>query len=299
MKMFRSHVRHLSFKTVAAGNEVIGLLGVKEDRNGSFALGPAKAPKIIRDFFFSPANNTYSELGVDVAPFVLNFGDVRPNSSNHECVHDSIQPIISDIFKRKLIPLTLGGDHSISFPVLKAIRELVNKPVTIVHFDAHPDVYPLFDNNPSSHASPFARICEETELCEKLISIGIRTATKEQQEQIEKYDIAVVEARNFPAKGSDIASYLSTFISEDTPVYISFDMDAIDPGLAPGVSHREPGGLSTRQAIDALHAIPGRIIGADVVEYNPEKDIDHITASVAAKIMKEIASKIILQSMSK
>ena len=78
------------------------------------------------------------------------------------------------------------------------------------------------------------------------------------------------------------------------PVYITFDMDVLDPAFAPGVSHREPGGLSVREAIAHLHAIEGEIVGADVVEYNPVQDIAGVTATVAAKILKEILGKMIL-----
>jgi arginase family enzyme len=78
------------------------------------------------------------------------------------------------------------------------------------------------------------------------------------------------------------------------PVYISFDMDALDPAFAPGVSHREPGGMSVREAIAHLHAIQGEIVGADVVEYNPVQDLDGITATVAAKLVKEILGKMIV-----
>ena len=78
------------------------------------------------------------------------------------------------------------------------------------------------------------------------------------------------------------------------PVYISFDMDALDPAFAPGVSHREPGGMSVREAIAHLHAIQGEIVGADIVEYNPVQDLDGITATVAAKLVKEILGKMIV-----
>ena len=80
----------------------------------------------------------------------------------------------------------------------------------------------------------------------------------------------------------------------DGPIYISFDMDALDPAFAPGISHREPGGMSVREAIAHLHAITGKIVGADIVEYNPAQDNTQITATVAAKLLKEILGKMIL-----
>lgn len=152
-----------------------------------------------------------------------------------------------------------GGDHSITFAAFKSVQEHINKPIVLVHFDAHPDIYESFEDQPSSHASQFARILEmDDEVCRKLISIGIRTLNSIQMPQIKKYDVKLIEAKAFPAKGSDIKEILKEFIpSDDIPVYISFDMDVIEPCFAPGVSHREPGGLSVRQAIDAIHCIPG------------------------------------------
>ncbi|GAX77893.1 hypothetical protein CEUSTIGMA_g5335.t1 [Chlamydomonas eustigma] len=248
--------------------------------------------------FHSEANNTCGELGFDLAENILDFGDVTPKIPDKEGMLEAVQPIIKKMMsEQRLRSLSLGGDHSITYPLCKAVREQIGRPFTIVHFDAHPDIYPLFDNNLSSHASPFARICEEPDLCTKLISIGIRTATQEQRQQIQKYGVEVIEARHFPAHGSDVGRRLRELIQDDSLVYISFDMDALDPSAAPGVSHQEPGGLSTRQAIDAIHAIPGIIIGADLVELNPDLDCQLMTSRVASKIMKEIASVIVRSNM--
>ena len=250
-------------------NASIGLIGIQEDRNSSFQQGAAEAPDLIRCAFHSHANNTTSELGLDLFPcaatsVVLDYGNYVFASPSSNDIYDKVQPVIDDIINHNLVPISLGGDHSISFPITKAIRRAIGQPFVIVHFDAHPDIYPDFEGNPSSHASPFARICElrsqqsQESICSKLISIGIRTANSIQQKQIDKYDVTVIAAKDFPAKGSAIISILQKYIpTEDTPVYISFDLDAIDPGFAPGVSHREPGGLSVRQAIDAIHCIPG------------------------------------------
>lgn len=275
-------------------DKVVGLIGILEDRNSSFRLGPAKAPPIIRQHFFEPAVNTWSELGIEVSDRISDFGDFTPESRTHDDIFRSIE-VQMDIMQRiqGLIPLTLGGDHSITFAASKAVRKFIGKPLVIVHFDAHNDIYDSYEGDLNSHACPFARICEVPDFCEQLISIGIRTLNGEQKIQIQKFGVQVIEAKDFPAKGSDIRYILDKFIGPDTPVYITFDVDVIEPGLAPGVNHREAGGLSVRQAIDAIHCIPGRIVGADLAEYSPDRDVDFITASVAAKIMKELAGKII------
>lgn len=135
-----------------------------------------------------------------------------------------------------------------------------------------------------SHACPFARIMEAG-LAKRLVQVGIRTASGHQREQAKRFGVDVVEMRGLPAYGKLRAA---------GPVYITFDMDVLDPGLTPGVSHREPGGMTVREAIAHLHAIEGEIVGADLVEYNPVQDIAGVTATVAAKILKEILGKMIV-----
>ncbi len=114
--------------------------------------------------------------------------------------------------------------------------------------------------------------------------LGIRTCNRHQREQAHRFGVEVVEMENLPAYGR---------LKAAGPVYVTFDMDVLDPAFAPGISHREPGGMSVREAIAHLHAIEGEIVGADVVEYNPVQDFDGVTAIVAAKILKEILGKMI------
>ena len=234
----------------------------------------------------------WSEFAVDAKLGLQDYGDITPADNSFDSNMRSIEPIISAMIARDEIPLILGGDHSITYATTKAIA-LKKGSFKIVHFDAHPDLYDDFEGNRSSHASPFARILEEKgRICSKLVSIGIRTLNKHQYDQALEYDVAIVQARKFPLEPKAFCDLLSEHISETDLVYITFDMDCLDPAFAPGVSHREPGGLSTREAVQAIMAIPGIIIGADVVEYNPNTDVDKITASVSAKIVKEIIGRI-------
>jgi arginase len=180
-------------------------------------------------------------------------------------------------------PVLLGGDHSITFPIVKAFTRRY-PALTIIHFDAHPDLYDEFEGNRLSHACPFARIMEAG-LAKRLVQIGIRTATRHQRQQARRFGVEMVEMRGLP--GYDM-------LRATGPVYITFDMDVLDPAFAPGVSHREPGGMTVREAIAHLHAIEGTIVGADLVEYNPVQDISGLTATVSAKILKEILGKMSL-----
>lgn len=155
--------------------------------------------------------------------------------------------------------------------------------LTIFHFDAHPDLYDEFEGNRLSHACPLARIMEAG-LAKRLVQLGIRTINRHQREQAQKFGVEVVEMRALPALEK---------LKSVGPIYITFDMDVLDPAFAPGVSHREPGGMSVREAIAHLHAIGGEIVGADLVEFNPVRDVAGVTATVAAKILKEILGKMI------
>jgi arginase len=155
--------------------------------------------------------------------------------------------------------------------------------LTILHIDAHPDIYHEYQGNPRSHTSPFARIMEER-LADRLIQVGLRTVNDHHREQFKRFGVEIVEAGRC---GHPLALDLKT------PVYLSMDIDALDPAFAPGVSHREPGGLSTRQVIDWIHAIDQPIVAADIVEYNPRCDISNMTAIVAAKLLKEIGGMMV------
>jgi arginase len=175
--------------------------------------------------------------------------------------------------------LSLGGDHSITFPIVRAYAKRYPR-ISIVHFDAHPDMYPDFQGNPYSHASPFARILESVQIAE-LIQVGIRTCTPKQREVADRHAVRMFS----PYEVADAIAALPI-----GPVYVSIDLDALDPAFAPGVSHREPGGLTVREVLEVLRAIPGNVVGADVVELNPDEDFRGTTATVAAKFVKELAA---------
>ena len=126
----------------------------------------------------------------------------------------------------------------------------------------------------------------EEKLAKRLLQIGIRTLNRHQREQAERFGVEIIEMRNVPALEK---------MKVQGPVYISFDMDVLDPAFAAGISHREPGGMSVREAITHLHAIKGHILGADLVEFNPAQDVSNVTAMVAAKLVKELLGIMIQQ----
>ena len=258
------------------------VLGVPFDANSSWLRGAAGAPPIIRVALHSISSNLWSETGVDLGAQGA-FCDAGDLKFTFEEPFAAIEKRVGELLDMRLRPVCLGGDHSITLPVVRAFGKHV-RGLTILHFDAHPDLYDELEGNRLSHACPFARIMEEG-AAKRLIQIGIRTMTGHQREQAKKFGVEVVEMRHLPALER---------MEVDGPIYISFDLDALDPDFAPGISHREPGGLSTREALAHIHAITGKIAGADIVEFNPTQDNTQMTATVGAKLLKEILGKMIL-----
>ena len=260
----------------------LAIIGIRYDENSSFTKGAADAPPQIRAALRSDAWNLTSENGTDLSADSMFFdaGDIEPvpGSEMGNLIENSIYTLIAD----GLSPISLGGDHSITHPIVRAFARKY-KDLSILHFDAHPDLYDNFQGNPNSHASPFARIMEQ-KLVKRLVQVGIRTFTSHQRDQVKRFGVESIEMR-------DITPNLQ--LEFDSPVYISFDVDALDPAFAPGVSHREPGGLSTRQAIDLIQRLKGKVVGADIVEFNPRMDPLHITGTVCAKLFKEMAARML------
>jgi arginase len=259
------------------------ILGIPLDHNSSFLRGPAQAPPLVREAFHSDAWNHGTETRVDLDPpgSFEDAGDLQNMEAPD--AYDRIESTIAQIIDSKKRPLSLGGDHSITYPILRAMGKRT-PGITLVHFDAHPDLYADYEGNPHSHASPFARIMEG-KLVQRLVQIGIRTLNAHQRAQAEKYEVEIYEMDRLPDPAT---------LNLAGPVYVSFDMDALDPAFAPGISHWEPGGLTTREAIRYLHALPAPIVGADIVEFNPVRDSSGLTATVAAKILKELLGKMLV-----
>jgi arginase len=263
------------------GRHTPTLLGIPFDGQSSHLRGAADAPAKIRAALACDASNLWTELGVDVGADGVyeNAGDLHLGKGDP---FPAIQAEVGALIERGRRPVVLGGDHSITYPIVKAAAENYTD-LTIFHFDAHPDLYDEFEGNRLSHACPLARIMEAG-LAKRLVQIGIRTMTAHQREQAQRFGVEVVEMRGLPA--------YERLTSAD-PIYVTFDLDVLDPAYAPGLSHREPGGMSVREAIAHLHAIRGEIVGADLVEFNPVRDVGGMTATVAAKILKEMLGKMI------
>jgi agmatinase len=256
---------------------MIKVVGIPFDEFSSYMRGSALAPPKIREAYQSDSANYFTEQLVNLKdnPLWKDEGDlVLPTGP--EAIA-AIEKSISDLIDKGDKLLSLGGDHSITYPVVKAMAQKFGR-LTILHLDAHSDLYDNFEGNRYSHACPFARIMEE-DLASKLTQVGIRTMNTHQSEQAKKFGVEIIEMKNWDA---------GKRFHLEGPVYISLDLDVVDPAFAPGISHHEPGGFTSRELITLIQNIEGNVVGVDLVEFNPSRDNSGITAMLAAKLFKEL-----------
>jgi len=268
----------LRLADLAAGS--VALVGVPLDCNSSFLRGPALAPARIREALFSGSSNECAEDGTEVLTRLVDAGDL--DLSIGPAAMAAIETGIGSVLERGARVLSLGGDHSVTYPIVRAHAGR-HPGLEILHFDAHPDLYDQLDGNRLSHASPFARIMEER-LARRLVQVGIRTLNPHQKDQARRFGVEIVEM--------DAVTPELRF-DFDGPLYVTIDLDALDPAFAPGVSHHEPGGLSVRELLRVLQRTRGQVVGADVVELNPLRDPVGATAAVGAKLVKELAARML------
>ncbi len=266
----------------------VTLLGIPYDANSSYLRGAADAPPRIREALFSESSNLWTEDGQDLGlPGVFHqAGDMKLPLAV-EPAFAAIEQAVRDLVSGGRPLICLGGDHSITYPILRGFRSRY-PDLTILHFDAHPDLYHELGGR-YSHACPFARIMEER-LARRLVQVGIRTLNGHQFEQAQRFGVEIYTMRSL-ARLAPLAMLAA--LKLDGPLYISFDLDALDPAFAPGVSHFEPGGLSVRDVLTLLQGLRVPVVGADLVEYNPIRDHHTQSAAVCAKLVKEFTAAIL------
>ncbi|MCZ4271342.1 agmatinase [Maritalea porphyrae] len=263
----------------------VALLGVPVDHNSSFLPGASLAPARIREAFHCDSSNMWTELGVDLGNNEnwVDAGDVSFADGDRLKTSQKIRATTLELIAEGKRVLSLGGDHSVSFPLIDAHAQSYDG-LNILHVDAHGDLYDDFEGNPLSHASPFARLME-TGRISRLLQVGIRTLNDHQREQAARFGVEIIEMKDWDDNAQ---------LGFDGPVYLSVDLDGLDPAFAPGVSHHEPGGFSSRQVINLVHCFEGPLVGADIVELNPHRDINNMTAMVAARLAKEIMGRLLV-----
>lgn len=254
------------------------LLGFEWDASSSHARGSALAPTVVKRLLTSEASSGYS---IDLTPMreAIAGYDIPALPEDGAAARALIEASVGSAMAAGERPLSIGGDHSITYPILKAVAAR-RGPVNVLHIDAHGDLHEDYEGDPFSHASPFAR-AHEAGLIARHVAVGIRCWDPHQKAQAERYDVTILGAHELDRIPPDLF---------DAPLYVTIDLDGLDPAFAPGVSHPEPGGLSTLDALALIRRIKGPLIGADVVELNPERDPMLATARVVVRLVKELAA---------
>jgi arginase len=264
----------------------VTIIGVPWDEQSSLLRGAAEGPRAFRAAFTSESSNRSTESGLELSnDVVVDAGDIIIPESDPAAAVAAIERGAHQALQAGAAVLAIGGDHAISWPLVRAHAGF-HRELNILHFDAHPDLYDVFEGNRYSHACPFARVMEEG-LARRLVQVGIRTLNHAQRPQVTRFGV-----EQFDMASWDSADAVAARLAFDGPVYISLDLDVLDPAFAPGISHYEPGGLSVRDVIRIIQRFRGRLVGADIVELNPTRDRDGVTAMVAAKLAKELAAQL-------
>ena len=258
---------------------MVAVLGVPSDVRSSFLRGAAGAPARIRQVMHSGCTNLCAEDGTDLKTEVR-FRDLGDLDLGAVAEMDQvIEKTIGGLLSRDVKVLSLGGDHAITYPIVRAYAKK-HKGLNVLHLDAHPDLYDEYEGVRRSHACTFARIMEEN-LVKRLVQVGIRASTPHQGEQARRFGVETIGVEDLQTKWP---------VTFNGPLYLSLDMDVLDPAFAPGVSHPEPGGLATREVIRLIQSLSVPLVGADIVELNPGRDSSDIAAMAALKLLKEICS---------
>jgi guanidinopropionase len=268
----------------------IALAGVPFDLGSSFRSGARHGPAQVREMSRLIKQFNYS---TKVAPFELcriaDVGDAPVNSLDIEASLGSIQAFFEDIVADDAVPLAVGGDHTISLPILRALAK--RGPVGLVQIDAHSDTMDQMLGKKYANGTPFRRAIEEGLVDPKrTVQIGIRGTLFRADELTwaSEQGVTIISTDDFYDLGVEEVAREARGILADEPAYLTFDIDVLDPAYAPGTGGLEIGGLTTRDAQLLLRGMYGLIfVGADINEIAPPLDPTGNTALVAANIMFE------------
>lgn len=267
-------------------------VGIPMDIGTSNRPGTRLGPRQIRDEsrMLRPFN-----MATRAAPFqhlqVADIGDVPINTFDLKKSVVIIEQHFDEILKTGAIPLTLGGDHTLTWPILRAMKK-VHGPVALIHIDAHADINEHMFGEAVAHGCPFRRAWEDDCLRnDKVFQIGLRGSgySPEDFDWGRDKGWTVVQAEECWYKSlAPLMQHVRAIVG-DAPVYLSFDIDSLDPAFAPGTGTVEPGGLSTWQALEIVRGCAGlNIVGCDLVEVSPPYDTSGNTALIAANLLYEM-----------
>ena len=271
----------------------IAILGIPFDAGTSYRPGARFGPQSIRQA--SRHLRTQYHPSYDTEPFVeqqvADAGDISCNPFNIEEAVGQIQMAATEMLGKVDSIISLGGDHTIALPLLRAVNHF-HGPVALVHFDAHLDTWDTYFGAPYTHGTPFRRAAEEKLFLDHAsMHVGIRGPlySRDDLDNDEELGFKVVHCDEFQKEGLyHVASRIRERVG-DNPMYLSIDIDVLDPAHAPGTGTPEIAGISSRELLGVLREFDGlNIISADVVEVSPAYDHAELTSLAAATIVYEI-----------
>jgi len=290
---FAGHATFMRLPAVASAHGLdIALAGIPWDGGTTNRAGARHGPREVRNYS-SLMRSTHHVFKTE--PFkIANIADVGDLDVNPIDLLDGLRLIeagIASILEAGAIPLCVGGDHLITLPVLRAIAK--SQAVGLIHFDAHSDTNDTyFGNNPYTHGTPFRRAIEEGLIDpRRTVQIGIRGSIygPDEHDWAIAQGVRIIYMEEFAERGAEDVIAEVRQIVGDLPTYVTFDIDSIDPSMAPGTGTPEIGGFSTREAQQLIRLLDGlNLVGADVVEVAPPFDVGGMTSIAGATMMFEL-----------
>jgi len=268
------------------------VVGFPWDISSTFRRGSKEAPPVIRKITTAKFYDPFTEDGVDLSRIwrVYDYGDLEAATSVDE-MRKRVYNVIRDLYNDELRFLFLGGDHLITYFTLRALTHLSRGNWALIYLDSHPDLEEEYEGDRYMHGSVVKRLVEETNLRpESIVEVGIRSFLPPERKFAVEVGIKIMSTVEFERlEAGDAAKRVLKLLPKDVErVYLSIDLDVLDPAYAPGLGYPEPGGISTRSLIDFIHGLKElEIVAFDVVELCPQYDSSSITAMVAGKIILE------------
>ena len=274
----------------------VAIVGIPFDAGTSYRPGARFGPQSIRQASRHLRTNYHPNY--DIEPFkvqqVADAGDIVCNPFN---INEAIQQIEKgaiELLNKVGGIISMGGDHTIAFPLLKAINKINNGPVALVHFDAHLDTWDTYFGAPYTHGTPFRRAREENLFLDNAsMHVGIRGPlySKDDLKNDAEFGFKIIHCDEFQSEGIDkIVKRIKDRVGNN-PLYLSIDIDVLDPAHAPGTGTPEIAGMTTREMVNVLRGLAGvNLISADVVEVSPAYDHAELTSLAAATIVYELTN---------
>ena len=270
----------------------IAVLGIPFDAGTSFRPGARFGPAHIRESsrLLRPYNPAQDAFPFALAQ-VVDAGDIAVNPFSIDEAMVQITAGVDELLDQDIRMVTLGGDHTIAYPILKSLHKK-HGPVTVIHFDAHLDTWDTYFGAPLTHGTPFRRASEEGLLdLESCLHVGIRGPLYDKSDLLDdtKLGFQVVTSIDMDKLGIDAIVELVRKRVGNKPVYVSIDVDVLDPAFAPGTGTPEMGGFSSRELLALIRSLDAvNVIGADIVEVAPQYDHAQITGIAAAHLAYEL-----------